>query len=36
MLQIFLSEGLSIPDVNGELTEVKELHIFINSVTSIK
>lgn len=35
-IQIFLTEGLNCPDINGNLTEVKELYIFINSVTSIQ
>ena len=36
IIQIFLDEGLRVPDINDNLTEVKEMHIFINSVTSIK
>lgn len=36
MIQIFLTEGFNVPDVNGNLSEVKELYIFLNSVTTIK
>ena len=35
-IDIFLTEGVKIPNVDGELTNVDELFIFINSVTSIK
>lgn len=36
LIQIYLTEGFNVPDVNGELSEVKELYIFLNSVTTIK
>ena len=36
LIQIYLNEGFRVPDVNGELSEVKELYIFLNSVTTIK
>ncbi len=36
LIQIYLTEGFRVPDVNGELSEVKELYIFLNSVTTIK
>ena len=35
-IQIFLGEGISLPDINGNVSKVEELYIFINSVTSIK
>lgn len=35
-IQIFLEEGVTIPNVDGEVCGVKELYVFINSVTSIK
>ena len=35
-IQIFLDEGISLPDINGYVSKVEELYIFINSVTSIK
>lgn len=35
-IQIFKDEGIKIPNVDGELTNVRELYIFLNSVTSIK
>lgn len=35
-IQIFLDEGISLPDINGNVSEVEGLYIFINSVTSIK
>ena len=35
-IQIFLSEGFRVPDINGGVSEVKELYIFLNSVTTIK
>ena len=35
-IQIFLDEGKSLPDINGNVSKVEELYIFINSVTSIK
>lgn len=36
LIQIYLNEGFRVPDVNGNLSEVKELYIFLNSVTTIK
>lgn len=36
MIQIFLDEGFKVPDINGKVSEVKELYIFLNSVTTIK
>ena len=35
-IQIFLNEGLTCPDINGNKSKVEELYIFINSVTSIQ
>ena len=35
-IQIFLDEGISLPDINGNVSKVEELYIFINSVTSIR
>ena len=35
-IQIFLDEGISLTDINGNVSKVEELYIFINSVTSIK
>lgn len=35
-IQIFWDEGISLPDINGNVSKVEELYIFINSVTSIK
>lgn len=35
-IQIFLDEGVKVPDINGNVSKVEELYIFINSVTSIK
>lgn len=35
-IQIFLDECISLPDINGNVSKVEELYIFINSVTSIK
>jgi len=36
LIQIFLNGDLNAPDINGNLSKVEELYIFINSVTSIK
>ncbi len=36
LIQIYLTEGFNVPDVNGELSEVKELYIFLNSITTRK
>ena len=30
------SDLISLPDINGNVSKVEELYIFINSVTSIK
>lgn len=35
-IQVFLDEGIEAPDINGDVSKVEELYIFINSVTSIK
>ena len=35
-IQIFLTEGFTVPDINGNNSNVEELYIFINSVKSIK
>lgn len=35
-IQIFLDEGIKAPDINGNITEVEELYIFVNSVATIK
>lgn len=36
LLEIFLNDGFRIPDINGEIKEVDQLFIFLNSVTTIK
>lgn len=36
LINIFNSQGIRLPDIHGELQEVEQLYIFINSVTSIK
>lgn len=36
IIKIFRDEGISLPDINGELREVEQLFIFLNSVTTIK
>lgn len=36
LINIFNSQGIRLPDIHGELKEVEQLYIFINSVTSIK
>lgn len=36
LIKIFLDDGLQIPDIDGELKEVGQLFIFLNSVTTIK
>ena len=36
LLEIFLNDGFRIPDVDGEIKEVEQLFIFLNSVTTIK
>lgn len=35
-VQIFMEEGIKAPDINGNMTKVQELYIFVNSVTTIK
>lgn len=35
-IQIYLDEGIQMPNIQGEVQEVEELYIFINSVKSIK
>ena len=35
-IQIFLTEGFIVPDIEGNSSKVEELYIFINSVKSIK
>ena len=36
LIRIFKEEGISLPDINGELRKVEQLFIFLNSVTTIK
>lgn len=36
LIRIFKEEGISLPDVNGEIKKVEQLFIFLNSVTTIK
>lgn len=36
LLEIFLNDGFRIPDIDGEVKEVDQLFIFLNSVTTIK
>lgn len=36
LINIFNSQGIRLPDIYGDLKEVEQLYIFINSVTSIK
>lgn len=36
LVQIFVDEGIKAPDINGNITDVQELYIFVNSVTTIK
>ena len=36
LIRIFKEEGICLPDINGELKKVKQLFIFLNSVTTIK
>ncbi len=36
IIKIFSDEGIGLPDINGELREVEQLFIFLNSVTTIK
>ena len=36
LIRIFKEEGISLPNINGELKRVEQLFIFLNSVTTIK
>lgn len=36
LVSIFLREGFQIPDIDGEIREVEQLFIFLNSVTTIR
>ena len=36
LINTFLKEGFQIPDINGEVREVEQLFIFLNSVTTIR
>lgn len=36
IVKLFCDEGISLPDINGELREVEQIFIFLNSVTTIK
>lgn len=36
LIRMFKEEGISLPDINGEIKEVEQLFIFLNSVTTIK
>lgn len=36
LINIFLKEGFQIPDIDGEIREVEQLFIFLNSVTTIR
>lgn len=36
LIQIFMTEGIEMPDINGNISPVEELYIFINSVKGIK
>lgn len=36
LIRIFKEEGISLPDINGELKKVEQLFIFLNSVATIK
>ena len=36
MIKIFLESGIRIPDIDGELREVEQLFIFLNSVTTAR
>lgn len=36
IIKIFCDEGISLPDINGEVREVEQLFVFLNSVTTIK
>ena len=36
LIKIYLEKGFRIPDIDGELRDVEQLFIFLNSVTTIK
>lgn len=36
LINIFLKEGFQIPDIDGEIREVEQLFVFLNSVTTIR
>lgn len=36
LINIFFREGFQIPDIDGEIREVEQLFIFLNSVTTIR
>jgi hypothetical protein len=36
LIKIFREDGFRIPDINGELKEVEQLFIFLNSVTTAR
>ena len=36
LIKIFREVGFRIPDINGELKEVEQLFIFLNSVTTAR
>jgi len=36
LIKIFLESGIRIPDIDGELREVEQLFIFLNSVTTAR
>ena len=36
LIKIFREVGFRIPDIDGELRDVEQLFIFLNSVTTIK
>ena len=36
LIKIFNDTGISLPDIDGEIREVEQLFIFLNSVTTIK
>ena len=36
LIKVYLEKGFTIPDIDGELRDVEQLFIFLNSVTTIK
>lgn len=36
IVKIFRDEGITLPDINGDIREVEQIFIFLNSVTTIK